>query len=167
MSSKSNQDMDIYEVFQQLEIPYTKHDHPAVYTCEEAEKHLGHLTHAGSDKNLFLRNRKGNQHYLLTVEASKRANLKKLGELVDEKLGFASPERLEKWLKSTPGTVSLMALINDPEKHVKVLIDKDLFEFDTILCHPPNDNTATLEIAAQDLKKFLEHVEHEVTFIEV
>lgn len=159
--------MTIYEVLKQLDIPYVKHDHVPVYTCEEAAKHCGDIP-GGKSKNLFLRNRKGDQHYLLIIEASKQADLKKVGDMVEEKFSLASPERLMKWLKCEPGSVSLLALINDAEKHVKVLIDKDLWEENEILqYHPPNDNTSTLEVTTKDLQKFLTRTEHNVQFINI
>ena len=158
--------MNSYEVFQKLNIPYITHNHPAVFTCEEAEIHCADIP-GGKSKNLFLRNRKGDQHYLLIIEASKRADLKKLGQKIDEKLSMASPERMMKWLGCTPGSASILALIHDTEKHIQVMIDKDLWNYEILQYHPPNDNASTLEIHTKDLEKFLDYVRHEVTFIDV
>ena len=158
--------MDIYDLLEKLEVSYAKHEHPAVYTCEEAEVHCAHIP-GGKSKNLFLRNRKGNQHYLLVVEASKRADLKEIGALIDEKLGFASPERMMKWIGCQPGSASLLALVNDTEKHVKVMIDKDVWSNEILQYHPPNDNAATIEISRDSLEKFLTHLGYEIKLIEV
>jgi len=159
--------MSIYQTLEELKITYTKHEHVPVYTCEEAAIHCGAIP-GGKSKNLFLRNRKGNQHYLLVIAAEKRADLKQLGITVGEKLSLASPERLMKWLGCKPGSVSLFALINDTQGHVRVLIDRELWETNAILhYHPPNDNAATIEIKKDDLKKFLDAMKQEIEFINI
>ncbi len=78
-------------------------------------------------KNLFLRNKKGDRHYLVVLEISKRADLKDLVKLVgDDRLSFGSPERLMAQLGLTPGSVSPFGLINDADGSVRVLVDVDL-----------------------------------------
>ncbi len=156
---------DIYEILEQLGIQYIRHEHPAVYTCEEADKYYKNIP-GGKSKNLFLRNKKGNQYYLLIVEGSKKVDLKKLSDLVSEsKLGFASPERMMKYLGLTSGAVSPFGLINDTEKRVIVVIDKNLWKYDRLHFHP-NVNTATLELSRDDFQKFLDWRGNEVKFLE-
>jgi len=146
--------MDIYSVLQDLGISYEEYKHPAVYTVKESDR-LDLKIPGGRSKNLFLRNRAGDRHILVTAEASSLINLKTLAEeLGEKKLIFASPERLKKYLGVEPGSVSPFNLIFDTERDVEIVIDKKLLEEERIGFHP-NTNTATLVISSQDLKKFV------------
>ena len=107
------------------------------------------------DKNLFVRNKKGNAHYLVIVERSKSVGMKRLaGELGEDRLSFASPERLAKYLGLTPGAVSPFGIINDHEHLVTVVLDQDLRSADRVAFHP-NVNTATVTITFTDFERFL------------
>ena len=154
---------DIYTLLKEFGIRYEKYEHPAVFTVEEAEKYeRGSGVHS---KNLFLRNKKGNRYYLVVLKASKRINLKDLETRLQETgLSFASSERMMKYLSLTPGSVSPFGLINDTNKEVQVIVDKDLFTFDKQGFHP-NSNTATLVISSDDFKKFLEWTTNKVTYV--
>lgn len=152
---------DIYRVLEELEIEYEKFEHPPVYTVEEANRHRGRLP-GGQTKNLFLRNKKGDRHYLVVAESDKQVNLKSLRELLNEAaLSFASPKRLQKYLGVTPGSVSPFGLIHDVEKKVIVLLDEDLLRHDALGFHP-NVNTATLVLRRAYFEKFLTHYGNEV-----
>ncbi len=145
---------DIYQVLNQLNIPYGKHDHPPVFTVEEAQKYDRGID-AGKNKNLFLRNKKGDKHYLVVIDSTKRLDLKELSSRLDEsKISFASPERLLEYLGLTPGSVSPFGLINDKNKSVNVIIDNDLMKNKKLAFHP-NINTSTLVISTTDFQKFL------------
>ena len=131
------ENQNVYDILEKLEISYTKHDHPPVYTVEEAEQHWENITGAHC-KNLFLRNKKGKNHYLVVVESRKRVDLKALTKhLGEDRLSFASPERMMRYLGLEPGAVSPFGLINDRENF------------------HPNVNTATLGIVFSDFEKFL------------
>ncbi len=144
----------VYQVLGELTISYTRHEHPPVYTVEEAEKYWTEITGAHC-KNLFLRNKKGNRHYLVILEASKVADLRRLNSLLGEdRLSFASEQRLMKFLGLEAGAVSAFGLINDRENHVKVVIDQDLKKAEGVNFHP-NVNTATVGLSFQDFEKFL------------
>lgn len=146
---------DIYTILENLGIQYTQYDHPPLFTVEEAEKHYGQMP-GGHTKNLFLRNKKGDTHYLVVVEATKNINLNELRKMCGEsKLSFASPERLEQYLGLKPGSVSPLGLANNTANDVQVFIDQDLWKYDAINCHP-NVNTATIAITPDNLKKFLD-----------
>src|SRR5437899_1177747 len=109
-----------------LGITYTRHEHPPVATVEEARRHWAGIeaTHC---KNLFLRNQKGTRHYLVILEHSRTADLRKVADQIgDGKLSFGSPERLMKYLGLTPGSVSPFGLINDRRHVVEVVVDRDL-----------------------------------------
>jgi Ala-tRNA(Pro) deacylase len=144
----------VLEALDGLGIPYVRHEHPPVATVEEAEKHWAALqgTHC---KNLFLRNDKGNRHYLVIAPVTRGIDLKRLNAVLGEdRLSFASPERLRRWLGVEPGSVSPFGLINDGTHHVLVVCDAVL-RSSTALGFHPNVNTATLEIAFADFEKFL------------
>ncbi len=146
----------VLSFLEKLNIAYTRHEHPPVYTVEEAGRYYARMKGAQC-KNLFLRNSKGNRHYLVILEESKRADLKQLAEKVGENnLSFASAKRLLKYLGVEAGSVSAFGLINDLEKEVVVVLDRDLQNEDWINFHP-NVNTATLTISHADFMRFLEH----------
>jgi len=152
--AQSDQEAEVYEVLKKLDISFTYHEHPPVYTVEEAEKHWTSIagTHC---KNLFLRNKKGNRHYLVILEASKIADLKSLTKrLGEDRLSFASEERLMIYLGLKTGAVSAFGLINDRENHVQVVIDEDLKQAEAVNFHP-NVNTATVGISFADFEKYL------------
>ena len=154
----------VIDCLQDLGIAFTRHEHPPVATVAEAELHW-HGIDAAHCKNLFLRNQKGDRHYLLVLAHSKRADLRQVADQIgDGKLSFASPERLMKYLGLTPGSVSPFGLLNDPDRHVRVFIDRDLKQTTRITFHP-NDNTATLVLTYADFERFLQHVGHPVRFI--
>ena len=149
-----------------LGIASTRHDHPPVATVEEAVRHWADIpaTHC---KNLFLRNQKGDRHYLVIVEHAKRVDLRRLAEQIgDGKLSFASPERLKTYLGLTPGSVSPFGLINDSSRAVRVVIDRDL-KAATRLSFHPNINTVTLTIANADFARFLEACGNVVQYVSV
>ena len=144
----------VYAALDELGISYIRHEHSPVYTVEEAEKQWTTIIGAHC-KNLFLRNKKGNRHYLVILEASKVADLKSLNKLLGEdRLSFASEKRLMKYLGLETGAVSVFGLINDKENHVKVVIDDDLKKTEAVNFHP-NVNTATVGISFPDFEKFV------------
>ncbi len=157
---------DIYKILGNLEIKYKKYSHPAVFTCEEADQYCSQIPGAHV-KNLFLRNKKGNQHYLIVILQEKRANLKEIQEFLNEtKLSFASADRLKQFLGLTPGSVSPLGLINDQENQVKVLIDEDIIDYEQICIHP-NTNEASVLLSINDFKKFLKWSNNDFNFIKI
>lgn len=148
------------KILQQLrdwDIDYIRYDHQAFFSFEEGSEFF-HSHPGGHCKNLFLRNAKGTQHYLVSLPGEKRINLTMLAQVLGESsLSFASPERLARYLAVTPGSVSLLGLINDRDHHVKVCIDQDLWHYENIFVHP-NLNTSTLEISCVGIEKFLNAV---------
>ena len=154
----------LLQYLEQLSIKYEYHEHLAVFTSEQARRLIPPLAGA-SAKNLFLRDRKGRRHFLLTLPDSKTLDIKSLAvSLGLSGLSLASPERLLKYLGITPGAVSLMALVNDPEGKVEVLVDKDLWQADYLQCHPLV-NTATLVISIQDIRKFIAATVHAIKLV--
>ncbi len=144
----------VYAALDALGISYERYEHPAIFNANEAALHWAPLN-GTQCKNLFLRNKKGDRHYLVVLEISKRADLKEIVKLVgDDRLSFGSPERLMAELGLTPGSVSPFGLINDADGSVRVLIDQDLKGADRLIFHP-NINTASVVVSWTDLERFL------------
>ena len=145
---------------------YERFDHPAVYTVSEAKK-LSPEMDGASTKNLFLRDKKGIRHFLVVVPQDKQVDLKELSSILEvSRLSFASPDRLKKYLGIEPGSVSILALLNDPEKTVEVFVDNELWNAEIILCHPLV-NTSTLAITRDGIKQFLEKTGHNLMLVEI
>ena len=144
----------VYAALDALGISYERYEHPAVFNAADASLYWDPI--AGTQcKNLFLRNKKGDRHYLVVLGISKRADLKDLVKLVgDDRLSFGSPDRLMAELGLTPGSVSPFGLINDPDGSVRVLLDRDLREAERLIFHP-NINTASVVVSWSGLEKFL------------
>jgi Ala-tRNA(Pro) deacylase len=150
----------------ELGIAFERHEHPPVATVDEAKAHWAGIdaTHC---KNLFLRNQKGNRHYLVVLEHSKKADLRAVAaQIGDGKLSFASPERLMRHLGLTPGSVSPFGLINDSERAVRVVLDRDLKSATRVSFHP-NINTATFVVSATDFARFLEACGNSVQHVSI
>jgi Ala-tRNA(Pro) deacylase len=148
------QEQEVYAYLKTLDISFERHEHPPVVTVEEAEHQWARIdaTHC---KNLFLRNQKGNRHYLVIVMHAKRVDLRSVaGQIGDGKLSFASSERMMKYLGVTPGSVSPFGLINDRNHHVRVFVDRALKSAARLSFHP-NVNTVTVTISAADFERFL------------
>lgn len=144
----------VSSVLDELGIVFERFDHPPVFTVDEALVHWAGIqgTHC---KNLFLRNNKGARHYLVVVEHSKPVDLKRLASVIgDDRLSFASPERLLKHLGLTPGSVSPFGLINNTAHDVTVVLDAGLAASERVAFHP-NTNTATFTLLFADFERFL------------
>ena len=150
----------VLKLLDSLSVKYVKHEHPAVFTCEEADKYWIN-TAAAHTKNLFLKTEKPpHKYFLYILECKKRADLKQLAvKLKTGRLTFGKDEELKHILGLTPGSVSPFGLINDKNHLVTVLINQSLINYSQLLFHP-NTNTATLEISKEDFLKFLQHTSH-------
>lgn len=158
--------MDIYTFFQHHDIEYERQDHPPVYTCDQADQLVAPMGGAKT-KNLFLRDKKGRRHFLLTVDSLKTVDLKALSTVIGAgKLSFGSPQRLEKHLGVEPGAVTILAAVNDPDHRVEFFVDRELWEAEAFQCHPLV-NTATLLISKQNLERVFEATGHTIHPISV
>lgn len=158
--------MDIYEFLHANAIPYDRYDHHAVYTCEEADR-LDIPGGSARTKNLFLRDRKARRHILVTVGAGKNVDIKGLEGVLDARgLSFASPGRLMERLGLTPGSVTILAVINDHRRSVEVVVDEDLWRCDAMQCHPLV-NTSTLVISRDGIERFLALTGHPPRVVKV
>ena len=157
-------------------IEYTLYNHPEGRTIEEAKrwwKDDGSV-HC---KNIFMRNHKGTQHYLICfdcdhdlaihdLEQRLKASLVAAGQKAPGKLSFASPERMMRYLGLEPGSVSPFGLINDEEQHVILFLDKNLQQADSLSFHP-NDCRGTVVIQREEFQKYLTAVGNRVEWIEL
>ncbi len=156
----------VYDALSNQSILYTVMEHPAVYTMAEMDE-LGITEKGEVVKNLFVRNAKGKVHYLIILPKDKKADLKGIAaNLGSTALSFASEQRLEKHLGLTKGSVSPMGVINNAAHDVIVVFDKSLEREDKIGVHP-NDNTATLWLRFEDLKRFVESCGNQVQVIDL
>jgi Ala-tRNA(Pro) deacylase len=154
----------VLDVLDGLGVAYVRHEHPPVFTVEDADKHWMALrgTHC---KNLFLRNKKGNRHYLVVAPTHRAIDLRRLNAVLDEdRLSFGSPERLIKYLGLEPGSVSPFGLVNDAAKEVRVIVDDELKTSEFLGFHP-NTNTATLDISFADFERFLSFCGNDVRYL--
>jgi Ala-tRNA(Pro) deacylase len=156
----------VYSTLDALGIRYEVVTHPPVFTAEEAAEHWAGIDGA-KVKNLFLRNKKGDRHYLVILEISKQADLRRLVTMVgDDRLSFGSPERLMANLGLTPGSVSPFGLIHDARRAVRVIVDEDLRGVERLIFHP-NINTASVTISGPDFERFLASTGHVVKWVRV
>jgi Ala-tRNA(Pro) deacylase len=158
--------MDLDAFLQQHHVAAARHEHAPVMTVEESERLVPKLPGAKT-KNLFLRDKKGLRHFLVTVPHDLAVDLNALGAAIGAgRLGFASPERLMTRLGITPGSVSLLALCNDTAHAVEFVIDRRLWEADAVQAHPLV-NSATMVIPHADLARFLAATGHTPRVIDV
>ena len=157
-------------------IPFTNYNHPEGRTIEEAKrwwKDDGSV-HC---KNIFLRNHKGNQHYLVCfhcdydldihdLEHRLKESLVAQGKNAPGKLSFASSERMMRYLGLEPGSVSPFGLINDTEHHVHLFLDSRLLQAETLSFHP-NDCRGTVVIKREDFERYLQTVGNTYEYIEL
>lgn len=161
--NRLNKEIRVYDFLDKLGVQYQRIDHEAAMTmeaCEEIDHALGDNTTIC--KNLFLCNRQETDFYLLLMPGDKTFKTKDLSaQIHSARLSFAKPEYMEKYLDITPGSVSVLGLMNDSEKKVQLLIDEDVMKEPYFGCHPCI-NTSSLKFTTEDLmQKIIPALEHE------
>ena len=156
-----------YDLLDSLGIEYFRIDHEhadTIEACREVEGLLGCVI----CKNLFLTNRQQTDFYLLIMPGGKPFKTKYLSaQIGSSRLSFGSAEDMERLLGVTPGSVSLLGLMNDREGKVRLLVDKDLPGDEYFGCHPCI-NTSSLRLAMRDVhEKLLPALGHAPTFVEL
>jgi len=161
----TNEERQVCEWLDRLGIAFERHEHPPIATAEEGDRYWAGIA-ATHSKNLFLRNQKGDRHYLLIVAHTKRVDLRSVANQIgDGKLSFASPERLLKYLGVAPGSVSPFGLMNDKGGAVRLFLDRDLETADRVSFHP-NINTATLVLTRNDFVRFVLDTGHQIQYVD-
>lgn len=161
--NRLDKEIRVYDFLDKLGIQYQRIDHEAAMTmeaCEEIDRALGDNTTIC--KNLFLCNRQETDFYLLLMPGDKPFKTKDLSaQIHSARLSFAKPEYMEKYLDITPGSVSVLGLMNDSEKKVQLLIDEDVMKEPYFGCHPCI-NTSSLKFTTEDLmQKIIPALKHE------
>lgn len=163
-SEERKGDSLVFEYLQKLNIKFDYYEHPPAPTAEIASLYWKDID-AAHCKNLFFRNHKGNQHYLVIFHYQQNILIHDLEQRLKQgKLSFASPERMYRYLKIKPGSVSPFGLIHDTEKHIILFLDENLKKYDRISFHP-NLNEASLVISFADFLKFLDAMGNKYEFI--
>lgn len=141
---------------EEMNIPYEMIEHEAAYTVEDMDR-IGFDEKVTVCKNLFVRDqRKKATHWLVVLHKDKRADLDSLAvQLGTKHLSFASAERLQKYLGLAQGEVTPLGILNDENHSVIVVFDRDLIGKEHLGVHP-NDNTATLIVSFDGIKRFVE-----------
>ena len=168
---RPDKEIRVYDFLDSLGIAYKRVDHEAAMTmeaCEEIDRTLSEGVEKGVAicKNLFLCNRQATDFYLLLIPGDKPFKTKYLSaQIGSSRLSFAKPEYMEQYLDITPGSVSVMGLMNDKEKKVRLLIDKDILQDEYFACHPCI-NTSSLRFKTSDLmEKVIPAMGHEPTMV--
>ena len=157
---------DIYAYLDSHGISHQRHDHPAVFTVDDV-KQLRQPIGGTQTKNLFLRDEKGRKHFLVVVGHDTQVDLRRLSAAIGStKLSFGSPERLRQHLGIEPGSVSLLALVNDSAHAVELFVDREIWAAESLCCHPLV-NTATLVVPREGLERFLKATGHQYRVIDV
>lgn len=156
-----------YDFLDSLGVAYQRIDHEAAMTmeaCEEIDKMLD----ATICKNLFLCNRQETSFYLLMIPGDKKFKTKELSSQISSaRLSFAKDIYMEEFLDITPGSMSVLGLMNDKENRVQLLIDEDVLRGKYIGCHPCI-NTSSLRLRTEDLlQKIIPAMEHEPIFVKL
>lgn len=148
-------------------IPYRRYEHPPVFTCEEAD-HLVPAEAAGiQTKNLFVRDKRGRRHWLIVTSCAKPIDLRRTARVLGaDTLSLGSPERLRTYLGVTPGAVTLLALTHPGAGDVELVIDREIWTGEALRCHPMV-NTATLVIARDDARRFVEATGHSIALVDL
>jgi len=143
------------------DVKYRWLEHPAVFSVPESRKLNLKTEGTGETKNLFMKNKKGNRHCLVVIEAKKKLDTAKLKSVLGERMSFTDPECLYRYLKLTPGSVSPFGLLNDTAKEVTLIVDTDLLGQAKIGFHP-NQNTATVIIDTSDWLRLMDELGNKV-----
>lgn len=167
VEGRLKKEIRVYDLLDSLGIEYMRVDHevlPTMEACREVDKILDSFI----CKNLFLCNSQKSKFYLLMMPGEKKFKTKELSAQINSaRLSFAGEEYMEELLDITPGSVSVMGLINDREGRVQLLVDEDVLRGDFIGCHPCI-NTSSLKIRTSDIfDKFLKAVNHEPVYVKL
>lgn len=166
-SGRLDKEIRVYDLLDSLGVEYERVDHEPAMTmavCEEIDRVLN----ATICKNLFLCNRQQTEFYLLMIAGDKQFKTKDISaQIGSARLSFASSENMEKYLDITPGSVSVMGLMNDKDRCVKLLVDEEVLESEYLGCHPCI-NTSSIRLKVSDLtSKIIPAMGHEINKVKL
>ena len=162
-----DKEIRVYDFLDSLGVSYQRIDHEAAMTMEACEE-IDRTLEATICKNLLLCNRQETQFYLLMLPGDKMFKTKDLSaQIGSSRLSFAKAEYMEQYLDITPGSLSVLGLMNDKDKMVRLLIDEEVLAGEYIGCHPCI-NTSSLRLRTKDLvEKIIPAMEHEPTIVKL
>lgn len=167
MTGREAREVRTYDLLDKLKIEYERIDHARAMTmevCEEIDAALGCII----CKNLFLTNRQQTDFYLLLICGDKPFRTSEVSKKLGiSRLSFATPEHMRDMLDILPGSVSVLGLMNDKEKKVKLVVDSELLSAEYFGCHPC-ENTSSLKLRTEDIfNNFLPAVGYDYVAIEI
>jgi Ala-tRNA(Pro) deacylase len=156
----------VYDLLDRLNIEYERVDHEPAETMEACVEIDKLLKPAIICKNLFLCNSQKTKFYLLMIRNDKKFKTKEISSQINSaRLSFAPPKYMEKYLDITPGSVSVMGLMNDNDNDVTLIVDEEVLKAEYFGCHPCI-NTSSLRLKVSDVfETFLKAVHHEYTIV--
>lgn len=156
----------LYQYLDMLGVQYEYHTRPAAPTVEVAMRYWKDIPGLHC-KNLFMRNHKGNHHFLLVAPGEKAVDIHGVERRVSEgKLSFASPRRMQEYLGVAPGSVSPFGVLHDVRHEVFLFLDEMLRDAERISFHP-NDNRASLVVSCEGLLRFLGALGNRYEFVDL
>ena len=167
-SGREDKEIRTYDLLDSLQVPFVRVDHdalPTIEACREVDQLLG----TEICKNLFLRNAQKTDFYLLLMPGNKKFKTAVLSKQIGSaRLSFGEPEFMEQLMDLTPGSVTVLGLMNDTENKIRLLIDRDVIENHAFIgCHPCI-NTSSLKLKTQDLiTKILPAIHHDYTLVDL
>ena len=166
-SSREGVEQAAFDLLEQLAIPFTRVEHESADTMEDCQA-ISETLGVSICKNLVLCNRQKTEFYFLAMPEDKPFHTKDLSQQIgSSRLSFAPGEMMEEQIGCTPGSASVLGLMNDPEHRVRLLMDRETYETEWFACHPCK-NDGSLRIKTADLLRvFLPHTGHEVTVVDL
>ncbi|MDD6208949.1 MAG: prolyl-tRNA synthetase associated domain-containing protein [Clostridiales bacterium] len=165
---REEKEVRVYDLLDQLAITYERVDHEPANTMEACKEIDKILTPAVICKNLFLCNSQQTKFYLLMIRGDKKFKTKDISKQINSaRLSFAPAEKMQEYLDLTPGSVSVMGLMNDRDRQVQLLVDEDVLHSEFFGCHPCV-NTSSLRIRTKDVfETFLQAVNHDYIAVQL
>lgn len=158
---------EVFNMLKELNIKYMRFDQEHVTTCKESTEQLPKDLKGVRTKHLFLRDRKRNNYVLVVVDENKMIDLKALSNSLELKsLSMAGTDELWEYFKVEEGYLSMMSILNDKDKKVRFIIDKDIWEKEAYDCHP-NAQDIVLVIDFEDWLKIFNYAGREPEIIHI
>ncbi len=162
-----DKEIAVYDLLDELQMEYARVDHEVLMTVEDC-KGVDRLLGIEICKNLFLCNSQKTKFYLLMMPGKKKFDTKTVSKQIgSSRLSFGKPEYMKELLNLTPGSVSILGLMNDNQRKVQLLMDREILESEFLGCHPCI-NTSSIKLKTKEvLKKFLPAVNHEPIVVDL
>ena len=167
VTGRLEKEIRVYDLLDSLGVKYERIDHEAANTMEACEE-IDRAMDAVICKNLFLCNRQKTDFYLLMMPGDKTFKTKELSSQIGSaRLSFAEESYMEEFLDITPGSVSIMGLMNDKDNRVRLLVDEDVLKGEYVGCHPCI-NTSSLRLLTKDVfGPVLSAMHHDMTVVKL